>query len=99
MIFDFFRPFSNISIFCKHFSITERTLLEGLSTFNPRNNTIGDFAKNMGLDLLTKTDDCEILCRHITTCADGLKSITNIGLRSLKYMLQVPNRQMPEGGR
>lgn len=88
MIFDFFRPFSNISIFCKHFSITERTLLEGLSAFNPRNNIIGDFAKNMGLDLLTKTDDCEILCRHITTCADDLKSITNIGLRPLKYMLQ-----------
>ena len=87
MTINFFKPAEIFRTFCKHFSLDEDCFLSLLNTIDPVHDSAFSIVQGMNIDLLTSIDDCEIVCRHITTCADGLASIRSSGLLTLDKML------------
>lgn len=87
MIFDFFNKSTVAESLCQHFSIDKRLFNIVVKMFDYVHESPCDFAKKLGIDLLTNTDDCQIICRHITTTNDNLNSIMTKGMLSLDRVL------------
>ena len=87
MVMNFFDPQSVIYAFCEHFSIDNAFFHKVCLSFDSVHNSAVDFAREIGADLLVPTIDCEIICRHITTCADNLASVKKHGMLTLDRLL------------
>lgn len=72
---------------CKHFSLDDSCFQSILKSIDPVHDSALDFAQKLGVNLLTDTSDCDVVCRHITTCSDNLSSIMTYGLLPLIQML------------
>ena len=88
MVFDFFQSSEDaINHFCKHFGINKEEFRQRLLTFDYCHQSPVILVQEFGIDLKKKTDDCEIVCRHITTCNDNLESIKKYGMLRLDEVL------------
>ena len=87
MLFNFFDKSTVIESLCSHFLIDESWFCEVSDQYDYAYESYCDFAKKLGIDLLTSVEDCQIICRHITTANDNLLSIMSKGMLTLDRML------------
>lgn len=87
MLFNFFDKSTVKECLCSHFSIAQHLFEDEIRRFDCVHDSPCDFAKKLGIDLLTSTDNCCIVCRHITTANDNLSSIMSKGMLTLDRML------------
>ena len=87
MLISFFETEKMVPSLCKHFSLDDSCFQSILKSIDPVHDSALDFAQKLGVNLLTDTSDCDVVCRHITTCSDNLSSIMTYGLLPLIQML------------
>lgn len=88
MIFNFFTGNGLDDAFRQHFNIKSRSELSlAISSYDYCYEHPIEFVKRLNLDLTANTQNCLVICRHITTCSDSLESIMDNGLIPLTDML------------
>lgn len=87
MVFNLFDPLIVIPNLCDHFHLIESEVFSYFVHFDFVNSSALDFVKDFHIDLLSSVENTKLLCRHITTCNDDLKSITENGLLTLDQVL------------
>ena len=94
LIFNFFDDLSFkikiecIDCFCKHFKLNYSDTFVKLLELNHKDIPVWKLAQTFQLDLMQPTFDCEVVCRHVTTCDDQLDSIKKYGFLTLSEVLK-----------
>jgi len=87
VLFDFLTRDKLIKNFFMHFNVEDKDRDYSWFNDNNRNTSPFEIVKKWNINLLISTNNCHLLCRHLTTCSDNAQSIRKRGLLNLSEAL------------
>ena len=85
--FNYFDASDILDKFCEHFGLDVNETKKYLLNVDFVHTSYSKMAADLKLNLLKSTNECEIYCKHLTTCSDDLESIKRYGLLRLDEVL------------